>query len=204
MRLPRSFEEVKRTVTKYQAGVPTIFSDPQASAAKMAGGTRAGIAQGTSSRGNTPNPLVPGQSMTPGLPIGWDDPMETPPIAVFSTEQATIPNPDRTIVQTRDWPPNPSRQSISAPGERVEQTLPSGGLNSGPPPGRIMRFLPLRVFGVASQSTGQQGGEGFPWNGDMGYVMHVPIPRKALGTKGPQKLSDDGAAVPAIYAGNPR
>jgi hypothetical protein len=204
--LPRSFEEVKRVVTKFQAAVPSIFENPTPSPQKAAGGTRGGIAQGTSSAGNTPNPLGSGQSNTPGMALGWDDVMETPPEAIFSTNAPAYDGAEGTIVQTAGWPANPSRTEIgNAPADRAEQAPYSGSLHLGPPPGRITRYLPECVFGSANgMNSGMLAGPGFPWNGDLGHINHVPIARQALGTKGPQKLSDDNAAIPAVYAGNPR
>jgi hypothetical protein len=203
--LPHSFEEVKRVVTKFQAAVPNIFENPAASPQKAAGGTRGGIAQGTSSAGNTPNPLGSGQSNTPGMAPGWDDAMETPPEAVFSTDAPAYDGAPGTIVQAAGWPANPSREALNPSADRAEQAPYSGSLHLGPPPGRIIRYMPERIFGFANgMDTGMIGSNGFPWNGDLGHINHLPIARQALGTKGPQKLSDDNAAIPAVYAGNPR
>ena len=200
--LPRSFNALKDIYRR--TGIPSILNDPRSSDLKLRQGVRATSAQGTSSMANTPNPLVPGGTLMKG--IGSDDPMETPPIFAFSTVAPDYDQVEGTIVQEKGWPQNPSRTEIgNAPADRSEQQLYSGSLHLGPPPGRIIRYLPERNAGFANgMLTGETGSPGFPWNGDFGHVNHLKIARQALGTKGPQKLSDDNAAIPAVYAGNPR
>lgn len=205
MRLPRSLAQVRSAVQKSGTGA-AIRLGRRASAWQEAQGTRSFPGQGTMSSGNTPDPLSPGRSVTPRQPAGWDNPIETPVEAVFSTLAPVVDGTEGTIIQTDDWPPNVSRQSISPLGDRREQYRTDAAIQWQPEaPGRILRFLPERVFGVVGISTGQRGGEyGYDSTADKDFLPHIPTPRKALGVKGPQKLADDNAVVPAVYAGNPR
>lgn len=203
--LPGIMRTIVREVQHYNGGTPVVDERPHASAEMERQGTRSGAWQGTMSSGNTPDPLHPGQSVTPHRPIGWDDNLETPAQAVFSTDDPAYDGEPGTLIQVRDWPPNPSDAIGNTSGSRSEQDTSDRDLQTGKAPNRIVRYMPRRIFGIANgMTTGTQGGEGFPWNADKDFLPHVPIARQALGTKGPQKLSDDNAAIPAVYAGNPR
>lgn len=209
MQLPRRLAPISGLVSRFRGGVPALWIVTPSSPRELLQGTRASGEQGTSSSSWTPDPLVVGGTISSsrGIDAGWDDPSITPVSAVFSTDTSgDIPNPSHTIVQTAGWPGNPSLTEYdSRGGERVEQALVSGDLHSGPTPARIPRYLPHRIHGTISPSTGGTGaGEGFPYNGDKDFVPHTWAARQALGTKGAQKLADDNAVIPAVYAGNPR
>jgi len=201
--LPRSLREVRTAVQKSGTGAAFLDMGRRASAWQQAQGTRATTSQGTSSSGNTPNPLVPGQTITPDRPLGWDDPVETPPIAQFSTIDPAYDGTEGTTVQTRDWPPNVSRDSISTTPGHTEQ-METNPLNWGEGPGRILRSIPNRVFGVVGISTGQRGGEyGYDSTAGRDYIRHIPVARMAQGIV-QIPTNDDNAVIPAVYAGNPR
>jgi hypothetical protein len=204
--LPKSLREVVSQVQKSGTGAAISGYARRASKWQEVQGTRAGAWQGTASSGNTPDPLQPGRTVTPDRPMGWDDPIEFPGEAAFSTVAPAYDNTEGTISQVTDWPPNPSRESLSPSIGHNEQMRTDAGIQMGPGPGRILRYMPLRVFGVVSAGNGQRGTEAsFGGNiADRDYLQHIPIARQALGTKGPQKLSDDNAVIPAVYAGNPR
>ena len=114
-------------------------------------------------------------------------------------------NPDE-IITTSPWPPNAANWKENPGGGRQEQSITSGGLQTGPPPGRILRQLYDRVHGNDGAMTGQPYGTGgsLPYQESWQYMAHLKVPRQALGTKGPQKLADDNAYIPAVFAGNPR
>lgn len=204
--LPRSVRGAL-TEFRFRGGRP-VFNDPgirpEQSQAMMHPGVRSGAWQGTSSQGNTPDPLHPGRPVS--TPPAWDDETEMPSLAYFDpNETPSYDNTERATSQTKDWPPNPSRSITNHPSTAKEVLRTDANLQAGPPPGRIARFMPLRVFGYANgMLSGQHGSEGFPWNADKDFIEHIPVPRKALETKGPQKLSDDNVTIPAIFAGNPR
>lgn len=203
--LPKSLREVGTAVRKSGSGAAFNVLNIRASRTMQSQGTRAFAGQGTASSGNTPNPLRPGQSVTPGSPPGWDDMVEFPDAATFSTDAPVAGGAPGTVVQIADWPPNRSRGVISPTPGHKEQLRSDNDLHIGPGPGRIDRQMPERVFGVTGMTTGHQGTEaGFYSMADKDYLPHVPIARQALGVKGPQKLADDNAVIPAIYAGNPR
>jgi len=168
-------------------------------------GTRATMSQGTSSSGNTPDPLHPGRTITPNQALGWDRLMD-PELDQFSTTKEVRDGTEGTIIQTRDWPPNPSTESLSPSIGHAEQLRTDAAIQLGMGPGRIERYLPARIWGVTNAATGGRGTEqSYGGNiADHDFLAHLPIARRALGTKGPQKLSDDNAVVPAVYAGNPR
>lgn len=205
------YDIARKQVEKFNARVPviTINISPPASVERQ--GTRASASQGTSSQANTPDPLDPSRPVSGKRHAftaderGWDDPVETPPIGIFSTDDPAYNSAPGNTVQVDRWPPNPSKEVIAPSIGHTEQIRTDRDLQLGPGPGRIDRWMPLRVFGVANgMTTGVRGGEGFPWNADMSHIDHLPVARQALGTKGPQKLADDNVPVPAVYAGNPR
>lgn len=203
MRLPRIFDPVVSIASRYRSRIPVIVIQQRSSDNNFTQGTRAFASQGTSASVNTPDPLHPDQ------PVGvrQDGVNEMMPLAYFSTEPAVIPGPSRTTVQTVGWPSNPYTTIYGEPpAGRSEQGFYSGDLHMGPAPSRIPRYLPNRILGGNNgMVTGANAiGPAFPWNGDMQYVPHLWTARTALGTKGSQKLSDDNAVIPAIYAGNPR
>lgn len=201
-RLPRSLSQLRVAVQKSGSGA-AIALGRRASTWQQAQGTRATNTQGTASAGNTPDPLHPGQSVTPGRPPGWDDFTEQPPGAVFSTLAPEYPNTEHSLIQTRDWPPNPSHNIENPNIGHHEQLRTDNALHTGEGPGRIARFMPMRIWGVVIAGAQDRGSEGdtFPsWD----YIAHIPVARQALGVKGPQKLSDDNAVIPGVYAGNPR
>lgn len=201
--LPRSLREVRTAVQKSGTGAAFLDMGRRASSWQQVQGTRAGPGQGTASAGNTPNPLVEGQTVTPDRPLGWDDPMQTPPILQFSTFAPT-PEVEGAATQTRDWPPNVSRDSISPNAGHREQVDMSGQLNMGEGPGRILRSIPNRVFGVVGITTGQRGSEDGVYSiADKDYMRHIPVARMAQGIV-QIPTNDDNAVIPAVYAGNPR
>jgi hypothetical protein len=203
MKLPRSFREVRAAINRSGSGAAFIDMGRRASSFAQVQGTRASAWQGTASAGNTPNPLVPGQSVTPNRPPGWDDPDETAPILQFSTFAPTAPV-DGAATTTRDWPPNASRDSIAPNSGHREQVDMSGQLQMGEGPGRILRSIPNRVFGVVGITTGQRGSEDGVYSiADKDYLRHIPVARMAQGIV-QIKVSDDNAVIPAVYAGNPR
>lgn len=199
--LPRSVAQLRVAVQKSGTGA-AIAIGRRASAWQMAQGTRATASQGTASAGNTPDPLHPGRSITPNKPAGWDDATEMPDDAVFSTDDPAYVNTEHATIMTRDWPPNPSRNVESYNVGHKEQLRTDNELHLGEGPGRIARFMPLRVFGavVVAADRGMEG-DTFP---SQEYLPHIPVARQALGVKGPQKVADDNAVIPAVFAGNPR
>lgn len=198
--LPRSLSQLRTAVQRSGSGAAIILGR-RASAWQEAQGTRATPSQGTASSGNTPNPLHQGQSITPDRPAGWDAFSEMPDMATFSTDDPEFPNTQHATIMTRDWPPNPSLPTMAPPTNRVP-IMTEHELHAGTPPARIMRFNPQRVFGAVVQAADRgMEGDTFPsWE----YLQHIPVARRALGTKGPQKMADDNAVIPAIFAGNPR
>ena len=204
MKLPRSLREVTSAVRKSGTGAAIIDMGRKASDWQQLQGTRSFPGQGTMASGNTPDPLTPGRTLTPDRPVGWDDPNSTLPYGVFSTETPTV-NLQGAGATVRDWPPNVSRDSIAPSVGHSEQIRTDGDFQRGKGPGRIDRQMPERVFGVVGITTGQRGGEyGYDSMADKDFLAHIPTPRQALGVKGPGKVSDDNAVIPAIYAGNPR
>jgi hypothetical protein len=204
--LPGTVRAALAQVRKSGSGSAFTTGLMRPSREEMAQGTRAFATQGTASAGNTPNPLRPGQTVTPTRPPGWDDEILPPTLAYFSTDKVVVEGEPGTIIQNRDWPPNPSQESVSTHSGHREQVQPDGDLHMGEGPGRILRFVPVRIWGVDNAATGQRGTEA-SYDGNTAshdFLAHLPIARQALGVKGPQKLSDDNAVVPAIYAGNPR
>lgn len=203
--LPRSLAQVRVSVQKSGTGAALRLMGRRASAWQQGQGTRAFPGQGTMSSGNTPDPLNPGRTVTPDRPLGWDNQIETPTEAVFSTLTPVIDGTEGTIIQTDDWPPNPSREVRSGAAGRSEQMRTDATVQMGEMPNRIERQMPMRIYGVVGITTGQRGSEaGYDSTAGKDYLAHIPVPRRALGVKGPQKLSDDNAVIPAIYAGNPR
>lgn len=203
MKLPRSMREIRASVNRSGTGAAFLDMGRRASAFAQTQGTRAGAWQGTSSAGNTPNPLVPGQTVTPHRPLGWDDQPETAPILQFSTEAPTH-EVDGAAAQTRDWPPNVSRDSIAPNAGHKEQVRTDGELHMGEGPGRILRAIPNRVFGVVGITTGQRGSEDGVYSiADKDYIRHLPVARMAQGIV-QIPTNDDNAVIPAVYAGNPR
>lgn len=201
--LPRSVRGILTRGESYHGGHPTVDERPKSSRRMEMQGTRAGAWQGTSSQGNTPDPLHPGRTISG--PPGWDDETEMPSQAVFNADNTPAYSIERTLIQTKDWPPNRSHNIIAPAAGRKEAIATDAALQTGGNPGHIIRLLPERVFGYANgMLTGQSGSEGFPWNADKDYIPHIPIARQAQGTKGPQKLSDDNVTIPAVFAGNPR
>lgn len=168
-------------------------------------GTRADTWQGTSSRGSTANPLNPGQTLTPNKPYGWDDPV-IPEAMVFSTDDPAYDGVERTLITTRNWPANPSTHAMGVTPGHTEQMRTDMALDLGPAPGRIERYMPYRVLGIASVGTGMEGSpDGYLGNmSSHDFIPHLPTARQPHIAKGPQKLSDDNAVIPAVYAGNPR
>lgn len=204
--LPGAVRVAMSQVKKSGSGTAFFDRGQPASIEEMAQGTRAFATQGTASASNTPNPLRPGESNTPNRKRGWDDELSTPTMSNFSTEKMVVEGEPGTIIQNRDWPPNPSHESMSPNAGHKEQGGPDGDLHMGSGPTRIMRMVPARIWGVDNASTGQRGTE-TSYDGNIAghdYLAHVPVARQALGVKGPQKLSDDNAVIPAVYAGNPR
>lgn len=204
--LPGKVRVAISQVRKSGTGSALFERGQRPSPEEFAQGTRAFATQGTASSGNTPNPLRPGQSITPNRPPAWDDEITTPTMYDFSTDKLVVDGAKGTIIQTRDWPPNPSRDSLSPNAGHTEQVRTDHDLQTGPGPARIQRQIPARIWGVDNAATGQRGTEA-SYDGNTAshdYLPHIPIARQALGVKGPQKLSDDNAVVPAIYAGNPR
>jgi hypothetical protein len=157
----------------------------------------------------TPDPLHPGSTVggDSGQDYGWDDPQEIPTRAVFSGD---APYPSAGVpgtVVSGPWPANPS-VVVELPGAGRGAQMPgavSGDLQLGPSPNRIPRWLPSRMSGENSANFGQNApGPGFPYNGEWQHIDHLWTARTALGTKGPQKLADDNAVIPAVFAGNPK
>lgn len=206
MQFPKSLREVRTAVRSSGSGGAFAVISRVASRWQQTQGTKSFPQQGTSSAGNTPDPLNPGKSITPDRPIGWDAQTWAPTEAIFSTDKLVEEGAQGTVSQVKDWPPNPSEQSLSPSSGHREQVGTDGALHMGEGPGRIERLMPWRVFGVVTAATGHHGSEA-GYDNDMAsrdYLQHHPVARQALGVKGPQKLSDDNAPIPAIYAGNPR
>lgn len=209
---PFSFDAIRHQVMKVNPHVPRIHTLVQASPEQEVEGVRSTAAQGTSSQANTPDPLDPSRPLSgprrpfTGLTQGWDDTTEQPPEAYFDAEHVpAYDNAEGNTVQVDRWPPNPSREVINPSIGHTEQLRTDASLQVGPGPGRIERYMPMRIYGIANgMTTGVRGGEGFPWNADLDHIDHVDIARQALPTKGPQKLADDNVPIPAVYAGNPR
>jgi len=202
--LPRSLRAVRSSVRNSGTGAAVLNLGRRASAVADRQGTRAFPGQGTMASGNTPNPLHPGQTVTPHDPQGWDQVGLTPAMTNFSPDVIEA-GATGVQIQTRDWPPNPSAESLSAPAGRSEQIRTDASIQLGAAPGRILRLMPARIYGVVGPSNGQRGSEdGYYAIADKDYLRHHDISHIAQGVRGPQKLSDDNAVIPAIYAGNPR
>lgn len=128
----------------------------------------------------------------------------------FSTDSSRLINNPAERFTTIPWPENPSITEEAVNGNRgyIQREMDQG-LQQGEAPGRIIRYLPMRIFGAIAASTGgpligDQDGGSLAWKDGWTYIPHFKTIRQALGTKGPQKLSDDNAPIPAIFAGNPR
>lgn len=149
-------------------------------------------------------PISMGHYDTAGL--GLYEPWAMTQFGIGGPEYTNAPQRFQTV----PWNPNPSttEENVNA-NRRYLQREMDQGLQQGPAPGRIIRYMPWRIYGVDGAATGVPvGGE---WDGgslafETGwqYMPHYKVIRQALGTKGPQKLADDNAAIPAIFAGNPR
>ncbi len=202
--LPRSLRAVRSSVRNSGTGAAVLNMGRRASRVASQQGTRAFPGQGTMASGNTPNPLNPGQTVTPHEPQEWDQVGLTPTMTNFSpdiVEQGAT----GVQIQTRDWPPNPSDHIYSAAAGRSEQLRTDASVQLGGAPGRIPRDLPARIWGVVGPSTGLRGTEdGYYAIADKDYLPHVPVPRQALGVKGSPVTTDDNAVIPTVYAGNPR
>lgn len=207
-RLPGIFGSVFSILRWKGNRAPQMDYNPLAPDSKFAQGTRSSAAQGTSSSAMTPDPLQQGRTIGGGMRPGyaWDDPQETPPHMTFSDEAPNGPGATSTITTVQGWPANPAITVFgNPPADRAEQALVSGDLNTGPAPSRIPRYLPERIYGGNTASMGINAvGPAYPWNGDLEFIEHQYIARAPLGTKGPQKLADDNAVVPGVYAGNPK
>jgi len=205
MKLPRSLRDVTTVMSRFNGSTPSIDTAPLAASPERMRipGVRATTAQGTSSSANTPDPLHPGRTVG-GAPLGWDDEHEVPTRAIFSEEHPNGPGAPGTVVSF-PWTANPSVIVAGSSADRSEQQLISGDLQLGPAPNKIPRYLPTRMAGSITGDFGSNApGPGFPWNGDFQHIDHLWTARAALGTKGPQKLSDDNAVIPAVFAGNPK
>lgn len=199
MQLPKSISEIRRLIG-YNAGRPPadINVNRQAPPQTLVQGTRAFATQGTWSH--------PGSWNNEPYGEGADDEPWTPPITQYDYGDGPEVSNTQTNKTTYPWPPNRARDEINPSIGHNNQLRTDVELQVGPGPGRILRHMYERVYGTnGSANFGTPVGiPDMPWETSWLYIPHVKVPRKALGTKGPQKLSDDNLAIPAIFAGNPR
>lgn len=189
LQFPKSLAEFKTLIGYNRGNTPRdIDFNKQASPQEMMQGTRAASYMGHWSD-----------------PSGYDDEVWTPPITQFDYGDGPQIANTQTNKTTWPWPPNPALNEISPPGTRDEQIRTDFELQTGEAPGRILRQLYMRVQGNNGNVFGTNVGTvEMPYMTSWQYMEHLKVPRKALGTKGPQKLADDNLPVPAIFAGNPR
>lgn len=190
-----------RKLLAYHGGQrPDISVNRPASPQEMVQGTRAPQQFG---HWATPGSFT---GRDPDVSGGWDQPITTPPITQYDYGDGPEVSNAQSNKTTYPWPPNRARDEINPTPGREEQLRTDVALQIGPGPGRILRHMYERVYGTnGSANFGTPVGiPDMPWETSWLYIPHVKVPRKALGTKGPQKLSDDNLAIPAIFAGNPR
>jgi hypothetical protein len=159
------------------------FADMVA-AARGRPGVQSSIAQGTSNRPFQSDAAFPPDVGT-NLPV---HDKETPPYPAKAWPQ----------FWTRILP------GLAESG-RGEQLRTDAELQTGPAPGRIPRPETRNIGAMIGAGTGTPVGvSGFPYNGDMAYIVHQKIIRGTKNPSLPARTIDDNAHVPALYAGNPR
>lgn len=127
-------------------------------------------------------------------------PKQPPPRTQLGGTES-VPNTQSTVTQVRGWPANVARAIFSRRAGRESQIETGWELQTGPEPPRILRQMFERMRG---QIGGEAGQATFPYNAEWSLLIHHTIPREAQRTGPYVKGTDDGAAIPAIYAGNPR
>ncbi len=120
-----------------------------------------------------------------------------PPTATQFGDAGTVLNTPGT---PRYWPRNPAQRIFSPSGSRSEQLQTGFEQQIQPAPGRILRQMFERNQGVISDDLMAS----FPYDAGWSFIPHQFIPRKPMGVGPMPRQSDDNAAIPAVYAGNPR
>lgn len=136
---------------------------------------------------------------TPGIGT-LNGPKQPPPRTQYGGADE-VPNTQSTVTQVRGWPANVARAIFSRSAGRESQIKTDPELQTGPPPSRVLRQMFERMRG---QIGGEAGQATFPYNAEWSLIIHQVIPREAQRTGLPARQIDDGAAIPAVYAGNVR
>lgn len=143
-----------------------------------------------------------GQGTVVGTPgIGTlNGPKQAPPrTQIGGTEE--VSTTQSTVTQVRGWPANVARAIFSRRAGRESQIKTDFELNTGEEPRRVLRQMFERMRGNIGAEAGQAT---FPYNAEWSLIIHQTIPRNAQRTGLPPRMVDDGAAIPAVYAGNVR
>jgi hypothetical protein len=129
-----------------------------------------------------------------------------PPTATQFGGSEVIPNAVTVINEGSAWPENRALPIVPDAQQAAREFIfdTRAELQSGPPPGRILRQLFARVFGYTGASAEPVGTYGFPFNGDWAYIPHQTVPRKPYGPSPMLRQWDNNAPISAVYAGNPR
>lgn len=136
---------------------------------------------------------------TPG--IGTLNGPKQPPTRTQFGGTDEVPNTQSTVTQVRGWPANVARAILSRGAGRESQIKTDYELNTQPAPPRILRQMFERMRGNIGAEAGQAT---FPYNAEWSLIIHQKVPREAQRTGLPPRMVDDGAAIPAVYAGNVR
>lgn len=140
-------------------------------------------------------PVAQGTRAT--TPQGTLNGPKDPPTKTQFGDAGERPN---TEGRPRWWPHNPAKNITSPSGSRTEQLRTDWEQQVQPAPGRILRQMFERNRGV----IGDDMMAVFPYDAAWSFIPHLPIPRKPMGVGPMPRMSDDNAAIPAVYAGNPR
>lgn len=121
------------------------------------------------------------------------------PAKEFAGDSATrdiwIRNVTYGVGDARNWMRRVFHRMLPSAGRSAVLTT-DRALHTGPAPLRVTRTMFDGRGKVTDKSTS------FPYDGNFAYIPHLPIIRDA-GTARSLRTFDDGAAIPAIYAGNP-
>jgi hypothetical protein len=154
-----------------------------------------------------PGPTDPAQGTRTGtVDMGTlNGPKQAPPVTQFGGK-GVMPNTQTVVNEHGAWPENRGLPElpggIASSRDAINHT--EAELHLGPPPGRILRQLFVRVFGYTSVNADPVGDYGFPYNGDWAHIPHMDIPRAPYGPSPMVRAWDNNAPISAVYAGNPR